>query len=83
VSVVAIGLGMVASLLGIYYAALGFSAVKYLRSADQIDKAVGWTLWWAFDTKRYAEEGRKLCKRGQVAALTSIALWISVYAVRW
>ncbi len=80
---VAIGLGVVASLLGIYYAVLGFSAIKYLRSADQIDKAVGWTLWWCFDTARYTEEGRKLCRKGQIAALTSVALWIAVYTVRW
>jgi len=75
--------GVVATALGLYYAFLGIAAIKYLRNADQVDKVVGWTLWWCFDTERYAEEGRRLCKRGQVVAFASIALWIAVYAVKW
>jgi hypothetical protein len=75
----AIGLGGIATLLGIYYSFLGISAIKYLRCADQVDKAVGWTLWWCLDIERYSEEGQKLCKKGQVAALTSIVLWFAVY----
>ena len=81
-SAVAVGLGVIASLLGIYYAAIGFSAVKYIRAADQIDKAVGWTLWWCFDTARYTDEGRRLCRKGQIVALASMALWVAVYAIK-
>lgn len=71
----------IATALGLYYAALGFSAIKHLRSADQIDKAIGWSLWWCLDQDRYSEQGRKLCKKGLLVALASIALWIVVYFV--
>ena len=64
--------GAMATALGLYYAFLGISAIKYLRNADQADKAVGWTLWWCFDTERYAQEERRLCKTGQLVAFASI-----------
>ena len=74
-------LGTLATALGIWYAVLGLSAKKHLRDADQIDKAIGWSLWWCFDEKRYSEEGRKLCKLGHVLAFVAVVLWVCVYAI--
>lgn len=75
--------GVLATGFGIYYAVLGIKAIKYLRDADEVDKAVGWTLWWCVDSGRYSDEGRLLCKKGFLVALVSIVLWIAVYAVKW
>jgi hypothetical protein len=69
-----------AAALGVYYSVLGFTAIKYLHHPDQIDKAVGWTLWWCLDIRRYDEKGRALCKQGQLISFSCIALWIAVYA---
>ena len=76
-------LGAIGTILGIWYAVLGLLAVKHLHYSDQIDKAVGWSLWWCFDVSRYDDEGQRLCKRGQLLAFTAAALWIAVYAVKW
>ena len=69
--------------LGIFYALLGLAALKYLPNAGEIDKAAGWTLWWCLDAGRYTEEGQKLCKKGQLVALATIALWIATYIIKW
>jgi hypothetical protein len=82
-TVIPIFLGAIATVFGIWYAVLGVQAIKYLHNADQIDKAVGWSLWWCFDLNRYDEEGRRLCKKGQLLAFAAAALWIAVYAVKW
>ena len=76
------GLGVLGSILGIWNSVLGFSAARHLARADAIDKAIGWSLWWCLDTSRYDEEGRLLCRRGQVLAFLAIALWIAAYAIR-
>lgn len=76
-------MGSLATALGVYYAVLGLTAIKYLRTPDQVDKAVGWTLWWCVDLTRYEEKGQRLCKRGQLVSLLSIALWVAVYATKW
>lgn len=75
-------LGALATALGIWYAVLGLSAIKHLRDVDQIDKVIGWSLWWCFDESRYSEEGRKLCKLGQILASVAVVLWVCVYAIK-
>jgi hypothetical protein len=80
-TVFAIVMGTVATAFGIWYVVLGIFAIKHLRDADQIDKAMGWSLWWCLDVKRYDDKGRQLCKKGQLAAFAAIALWIGVLAV--
>ena len=50
--------------LGAYYCALGITALKHLPEATQIDRVVGWTLWWFLDADRYDIEGKLLCRRG-------------------
>ncbi|HOE41653.1 MAG TPA: hypothetical protein PLB25_08505 [Rhodoferax sp.] len=74
-------LGALATALGIWCAVLGLSAIKHLREADQIDKAIGWSLWWCFDVDRYSKEGRKLCKLGQLLAFAAVVLWVCVYTI--
>jgi hypothetical protein len=76
-------IGALATNFGVYYAILGIAAIKYLRDATEVDKVVGWTLWWCLDADRYAEEGRRLCSRGILVALASIVLWIAVFAIKW
>jgi hypothetical protein len=73
----------IGTILGIAYAILGMRAVRHLQHADQIDKAVGWSLWWCLESKRYDNEGRRLCKQGQLLALTAGVLWLAVYAIKW
>ncbi len=75
-------LSVVATALGIWYAVLGLSAIKHLRNADQIDKAIGWSLWWCLDESRYEKEGRKLCKLGQILAFVAVVLWVCVYVIK-
>ena len=82
-AIIPVILGGIAAAFGIWYAVLGISAIKHLRDADQIDKTVGWSLWWCLDNDRYDDEGRRLCKRGRLLALTSIALWTVVYSIKW
>jgi hypothetical protein len=72
-------LGCLAAALGLWYAALGISAIKHLRDADEMDKVVGWSLWWCLDLKRYDDEGQRICKHGLAIAVASILLWILVY----
>ena len=75
-------LGIAATSLGLCYACLGIAAIKHLQKADQVDKTLGWTLWWCLDGRRYDQTGRRLCKRGQLVAFASIVLWIAAYAVK-
>lgn len=82
-TVVPIILGVAGAILGIWYAALGIRAVQHLHQADEVDKAIGWSLWWCLDLGRYDEDGRRLCKQGQALAFTAAALWIAVYAIKW
>jgi len=49
---------------GLYYAYLGLVALKHLRDATDIEKTVGWTLWWFLEVDRYDEVGKKICRRG-------------------
>jgi hypothetical protein len=77
-----VALGVIASALGFYYVFLGIAALKHLPGADEIDKTVGWAAWWCLESVRYDEEGRRLCKKGQVLAIACIACWIAVFAVK-
>jgi hypothetical protein len=76
-------LATVATIFGIWYGVLGILAIKHLHNANQIDKAAGWSLWWCLDVSRYDDEGRRLCKRGQMLAAVAAILWLAVYAVQW
>lgn len=82
-TVMPIILGTIATAIGIWYSVLGISAIKHLHNADEIDKAAGWSLWWCLDLNRYDQEGRQLCKKGQLLALAAATLWIAVYVVKW
>ena len=75
-------LGALGTILGIWYSILGMQAVRHLHHADEVDKAVGWSLWWCLDLARYDDEGRQLCKQGQVLAFLATGLWIAAYAIQ-
>ena len=82
-NILPLSLGVLASALGFYYVFLGITALKHLPDADEIDKTVGWTAWWCLESDRYDEEGKRLCKKGQLLAFACISLWIAVFAVKW
>jgi hypothetical protein len=75
-------IGAIASCIGLWYAWLGIKALQHLDSATEVDKTVGWSLWWCFDVSRYDDAGKQLCKRGQVAASLAVVLWIAVYLLQ-
>jgi hypothetical protein len=74
-------LGVVASILGVYYSALGVAAIRHLQSPSEADKVVGWTLWWCLESNRYDADGQRFCKQGQVVVLVCVALWIACFVV--
>ena len=76
-------LGMVASILGIWYSVLGLRAIQFLQKADAQDRSVGWSLWWCLDGDRYDEPGKRLCKWGLLLATASIVIWAMVFMVKW
>jgi hypothetical protein len=61
-----IGWGLVAASIvaGAYYCALGVSALRHLPEATEVDRVVGWTLWWFLEQDRYDDTGKQLCRRG-------------------
>lgn len=75
-------LGTVGSVLGVWYALLGRRAIHHLYQADEMDEAVGWSLWWCLDLSRYDQEGRRLCKQGQVLAVAAMAAWTVGYLIQ-
>lgn len=74
-------LGGIGTVLGLWYGLLGLRASSHLLKADQIDKAVGWSLWWCLDAGRYDEEGQRMCRRGQLLAFSAAGAWILAYAI--
>ena len=64
---------------GLYYCALGISALKHLPDATEQDRVVGWTLWWFMDSSRYDEAGKLLCRRGSVVFAIAWALAVPGY----
>jgi hypothetical protein len=75
-------IGAIATFLGVWYAALGFSAVKHLKNADEVDRTVGWTLWWCVDIDRYDDAGRGMCRKGQLIAVCAIAAWVAIFVIK-
>lgn len=72
----ALTLGTVGTLAGLYLCGLGIAALKYLPNLSEVNRTVGWTLWWWLDWKRYEEEGRKLCRKGGWVFILAIACWL-------
>lgn len=81
-TVLVVTLGTLGTIVGIWYALLGMRAVQHLHDADEIDKAVGWSLWWCLDVERYDDEGRGLCRQGQALAFAAAVLWVLAFGVR-
>lgn len=69
------------SALGIWYALLGIRAIRHLRDPSHLDRVVGWSLWWCIEMSRYDEEGQRLCRQGQRAALGALAVWVVFYLI--
>ena len=76
-------LGMIASILGIWYSVLGFKAIHFLQNSDAQDRSVGWSLWWCLDGDRYDMPGKRLFTRGQLLATASLVIWAMVFMVKW
>lgn len=63
-----------ASVMAGLYSYLGLVALKHLRDATDIEKTVGWTLWWFLEVDRYDEVGKKICRRGSTVLCSHGAL---------
>jgi hypothetical protein len=64
---------------GIYCCALGIAALKHLPDSTEVDRVVGWSLWWFLESDRYDDTGRRLCKRGGTVFAMALALAIPGY----
>lgn len=71
----AMWLGLLGSVCGVAYAVLGIFALKHLPDADELDRTVGWTLWWWLERNRCSPEGKKLCNVGAVLMVLAMFFW--------
>ena len=78
---VIIGWGLVAASIvsGIYCCALGIAALRHLPTAKEMDRVIGWTLWWFLEWERYDDEGKRLCNRGGWAFIITLFLAVPGY----
>lgn len=61
---------------GIWYAALGIKARDFMTTeASASDRSLGWLFWWSFDSSLYTEEGKKICKKGQLIAMPLLLVY--------
>lgn len=70
---------IVGTILGLIYSLLGLTAIKYLIESDEIDKYVGWTLWWCYEKNRYSQPGKILCNYGIITSSLAVISWAMVY----
>lgn len=71
---------LVGTACGIAYAVLGLRAIRHIRpelGPTDIDRYVGWTLWWCLEWRRYTEVGRRLCFVGGLVLLLGATSWIA------
>jgi len=70
-------LAVVSLLAGFAYITLGLRANDHLNgSASKQDRSIGWLFWWSFDTDKYDDEGKRLCRAAQGLAFLIIALLV-------
>jgi len=70
-------LALLGTSAGVVYAALGHMALRHLREATEVDRAVGWSLWWFAERDRYNPEGQRLCRLGLIAFVVGTASWLA------
>jgi hypothetical protein len=67
---------------GMTYTVMGWKARDHLtEKASDSDRTVGWLFWWSFAMDKYDEEGKKLCKQGQVLAILLLGLYATWYFI--
>jgi hypothetical protein len=76
---VQLALALTGSVAGIAYALLGLSALRHLANTTESEKAVGWSLWWFLEYRRYTPEGQRLCVRGGALFALGAACWLAAY----
>ncbi|MBO9648467.1 MAG: hypothetical protein J7605_08145 [Variovorax sp.] len=71
---------LVSLFAGVGYVTVGLRARDCLN-ADATDshRSIGWLFWWSFETGRYNDEGKKLCRRAQALAIFIIGLYAAWY----
>ena len=69
---------------GLVYFGLGLSASSQRndRTASASDKFVGATLLWSLDREGYDEEGRRLCRLGNMTSGIALACWLGFAVLR-
>jgi hypothetical protein len=71
---------LVSVVLGVAYMMLGLKARSHLNAeASSSDRSIGWLFWWSFSTGLYDQEGKRLCRWGQLLAVPLIALYAAWY----
>ena len=72
-----LALAVAGTAAGLAYALLGIAALKHLSQPSEVDRVVGWSLWWFTEQGRYNARGQSLCRRGAVAFAIGAACWLS------
>ncbi len=75
-------LGVLGAVAGLIYASLGIIALRHLPDATEVDKTVGWTLWWFVERRRYTPAGQRLCTYGAITAMAATGCWLAWAGLR-
>ena len=67
---------------GIWYLVLGIRARSFMTAEASADeRSLGWLFWWSFDPSLYREEGKKICKKGQLIAMPLLLVYVGWFAL--
>jgi hypothetical protein len=72
-------LAVLGTVAGLLYVTLGVLALRHvLRPSEvsEVDRVVGWSLWWWIDWGKYTRRGRQLCVAGGIAFITGAVCWV-------
>lgn len=69
---------------GLVYFGLGLSAASHRNDPTESasDKLVGATLLWSLDREGYDQEGRRLCRLGNMTSGIALACWLGWAVLR-
>jgi hypothetical protein len=77
-----VALAVISLLIGLTYVTLGYKAREHLNEhASSSDRSIGWLFWWSFETKKYDDKGKRLCRVGHGLAIIIIALYVIWFVV--
>lgn len=73
-----------ATVSGIAYWVLGLLASSHFENTDTSgsDRFLSSGMLWSLALNRYNDQGKKLCRTGNIALIISVALWITWAVLR-